>query len=266
MKITDIDNYVPIKIKIVDPQAYLKVSVLVDSPFFLRDVEDIRKYFKIVRTFKYKDYNSWEKHLLSLADFDETQTDEYQEIQKDKLKELKVEFEERIASTRQTFNYPLRFDELIRQAILFNEVNDDSIRPAYPNVSSSSDKYGWKNKYPEINAIMFESYATEKDVLLAFREWKNLPLDEKARTIYDKELYKDSAPNAERDRNWYWQKYKDKMTYSEILTEWNNKCPKEKLHEEKEECIYCDLTEQNVIEQAVSTYRKRIQLLFTSKS
>lgn len=282
MNIKDIDKFQPVTLNIKDKRTFLQVALLVDSPFFLQDIYNIREQFEINHPFKYGDFHSWGNHLFSIAGFDndeieyirkiqkyENSTENLNEffnsrkIQKDMLQELKIEFDRLIATTRATFGYPPAFDDLIKQAILFNEIRSD-LKAAYPSVIASQDEHGFQ-KYPEVNVIIFQPYATQEDVTEAYKLWKKSSDDYKAHTKLAPELFFDTPSIIEHTRIWYWQKYKEGEKYDQIIEDWNSKCPKQRLHVENKKCKYC-IYDQNIIEQAVSRYRKKIMLLFTSKS
>ena len=74
----------------------------------------------------------------------------------------------------------------------------------------------------------------------------------------------------QRTREWYWMMHEDEYndlakkpkSYKEILDEWKKQCPQNQDHlddKEDKNCLYCSVTDQNIIEQAIFAYEKLLK-------
>lgn len=265
----------PIQIDITDKRVYAQIAFLVDSPTFIKSLEKVRAQFHILSPFDSS--NSWHNHLLKLAGYD---LDEYWKMEKIgpdnkgwseksewmkntednfmKMANLEKEFMQSIANIRKLHHYPVLFDFVIRQAILFHRVTDFKTAMAvlsYNNMPVSSDDDD------PILAIVVTPSSTKEDVIAAFDDSKNLRKQYEFTNPLDSKLDNDTVTNIERNRNWHWDQYLGK-TYKEILENWNNMCPYYKAgkeHPNGKTCKYCGLENQNMIERAVARYRKNLQ-------
>lgn len=110
-------------------------------------------------------------------------------------------------------------------------------------------------------AIAVTPFSTEGDIKAAFQDCKDNIREfvEMFSPVY-KNMEKDTITNIKRDRNWYWE-HKSGDKYRDILDEWNKKCSyfvNATPHKGNQKCQYCDLIDQNVIEKAVSRYKKNL--------
>ena len=282
LKYKDIRKFEQVEIDIKDKRSEYQIAILVDSPLFLFDIQGIRDHFHIKKSFIYGDYQSWNNHLFELAGFDlndikkinstdneakkqwvDSRIDEYE-----RLNELRLRFSESLANIRQLFRYPAIFDDVIQQVVLFNRVSDFKTTYATlirePSKLLHSDK-----KHPDVTlAIILTPNSTLEDVNKAYLEAMQLkPSFELYNPLY---INLDNDPDTtKRDRLWFWQKYHDDRKTTVILNDWNDSCPKDKLHESQSEvkkCDYCKIDNESVVDTAIHNYKQKIQFLFPDSS
>lgn len=276
----------PIKIELAENGAYTQVAFLVDRQGFLEDIELVRKKFKINAPFSDNPFDL-ENHLYSLlgltpeqaenaskesleaitnSSFD-TQSDfeRYEKALNDekpvqnKIKRIEHGFREAIAEIRRKYQYPEIFDEVIKQAVLFHKITKFKTAYAtYFNPFAARENF---SPADTIMAIAVTPYSTEEDIKAAFRDCKDNIREfvEMFSPVY-KNMEKDTISNIKRDRKWYWE-YRSGNKYKDILDGWNKMCPNfitSTAHQDNQKCQYCDLTDQNVIEKAVSRYKKNL--------
>ncbi len=268
-----------IQIDITDKRVYAQIAFLVDSPTFLDLIERVRSKFQITTPFKPNDYESWHHHVLKLAGYD---VDEYWKMEKIgpdnktwnkksnwmksteqkliKMASIEKDFMEVIVKIRKLHHYPVLFDSVIRQAILFHHVTDFKTAMAvltYNGLPVSQDEDD------PIMMIIISPNSSPDDVLEALAESKKMKLQYEFTNPLDRKLDNDTVTNIERNRGWHWEQYLGK-TYKKILEDWNNMCPYFKAvkeHSNGQTCEYCCLENQNMIERAVARYRHNLQLV-----
>ncbi len=264
----------PIQIDITDKRVYAQTAFLVDSPTFLDLLEKVRTKFQIVTPFDSTD--SWHNHLLKLAGYDLAEYWKMEKVGPDnkhwskksdwmknseanflKMVNLEKELMQAVAKIRRLHHYPVLFDSVIRQAILFHSVTGFKTAMAilsYNHLPVSSDEDD------PIMAIVVTPSSTKEDVLSAFDDTKKMRQEYEFTNPVDQKLDKDTLTNIERDRMWHWKKYGNGLKYDEILDVWNRLCPNPELEPHEQECSHC-FFDKNKIEQAVSRYRKNLQLV-----
>ena len=283
----------PIQIELNDNGAYTQVAFLVDRQGFLEEIEKIRKGFKINAPFSDNPFD-FENHLYSLAGFTPEQVEKarkehsdaitsldldddsqlqtgYEKIEnakkaekpiKDKIKKVEHGFREAVAVVRRKYQYPEIFDEVIKEAVLFHKIT--KFKTAYATYFNPHAAREIFSPSDTIMAIAVTPYSTEEDIKTAFQDCKDNIREfvEMFSPVY-KNMEKDTISNIKRDRNWYWE-YKSGKKYKKILDDWNKMCPNfitSTPHQDNQKCQYCDLTDQNVIEKAVSRYKKNLNPL-----
>lgn len=280
----------PILIDLNENGAYTQVAFLVDRQGFLEDIEQIRKKFKINAPFSDNPFDL-ENQLYSLAGFTPKQVDKarkehtdaitsldldddsqfkigYEKIEnaekaekpiKGKIRKVEHGFREAIAEIRRKYQYPEIFDEVIKQAVLFHKITKFKTAYAtYFNPHAARENF---SPADTIMAIAVTPYSTEEDIKAAFQDCKDNIREfvEMFSPVY-KNMEKDTISNIKRDRKWYWE-YKSGNKYKDILDKWNKMCPNfitSTAHPDNQKCQYCDLADQNVIEKAVSRYKKNL--------
>jgi hypothetical protein len=282
-----------IDIDIEDNGIYTQVAFLVDRPGFVDDIKEIRKLYKIEVPFS-SDPLVLEHHLIRLAGYtpdpinhlnDETvdfvMSDEIMDSSKakenyeklntslknkkpieDKLRKKEIGFREAITNCRRKHQYPEIFNQVVKQAVLFNTIS--RFKTAYATHFNRSEEDNILQPSPsdELMAIVVTPYSTKKDIELAYEECKThiRSLIEITSPVYHM-IGKDTITNIKRDRYWYWEKMSGKR-YQTILDEWNNRCSYYKngqAHPDNTKCEYCGLEDQNVIEKAVSRYKSNLK-------
>ncbi len=234
-------NIKPIEIDIEDKRLYAQIAFLVDSPTFIdRNIQSIRKRFKIESTFEADDFNSWENHILTLAGYN---LEEYwtmdkvgsnaknpddnewkrkiqwlRSTQANFLKKASIQkdFMESIVKLRKLHNYPPLFDSVIQQAVLFHRVTH--FKTAVGTVSYDTLPIS-SNSDEAVMAIIVTPFSTQEDILSAFNEAKKLKHEYVFTNPLDEKLGKDTIPNIRRDREWYWQIFNGKRQHDIAVSE-----------------------------------------------
>ncbi len=233
-----------INITIRTNRQYGDVAILVDRPKFLKRMVELRNKYSIDPTFK-------ETYLEFIFRLQTAR--KYRDFEKD------------ITNLRRSLDFPSNFSRVVEKAIICNEVSNKDYKSAYlEEIPTSNDPESPDTKY----AIIISSLTLKKDVDEVFDNFKS---DLKI----NKEKYKEPSeidyhsfllgPKFEyekskikRDREWYWQEKSSKQ-YKDILEDWNKKCPDPSLDNHYDACKHC-VADQNKIEQAVSRYKKLINL------
>lgn len=266
-----------IQIDITDKRVYAQIAFLADSPTFLDFIEKVRSKFEIVTPFN--SGNSWHDHVIKLAGYD---LDEYwsmEKIEPDskdwdrksdwlksteqnfiKMTTIEKGFMDAVVKIRKLHHYPVLFDSVIRQSILFHHVTD--FKTAMAIMTYNSLPFSTDEDDP-ILAIVVTPNSSKEDVLAAFEESKKMKTQYEFTNPLDSKLDNDTVTNIERNRAWHWEQYLGK-TYKKILEDWNNKCPYFKAgkeHPNGKTCEYCSLENQNMLERAVARYRHNLQLV-----
>lgn len=282
-----------IDIDIEDNSTYTQVAFLVDRPGFIDDIKEIRRLYRIEVPFS-DDPIVLEHHLIQLAGFSPDQIKhlnneavdlvmseeimdsrkakesygklttalKYKKPIEEKVRKKETDFREAIAKCRRKYQYPEMFNQIVKQAVLFNKIS--RFKTAYATHFNRSDEDDILQPSPsdELMAIVVTPYSTKKDIEEAFEECKThiRTLIEMTSPVYHM-IGKDTITNIKRDRYWFWEKMSGKK-YQTILDEWNNRCAYYKNnqpHPDNTKCEYCGLEDQNVIEKAVSRYKSNLK-------
>lgn len=269
----------PVQIDISDKRLFAQIAFLVDSPTFLDLIQKVRTKFQIAIPFASGNLDSWHNHVLKLAGYDLDTYWKMEKIEPDnkewkiksdwlkateqnfvRMTQIENDFMGAIAKIRKLHHYPVLFDSVIRQAILFHRITDFKTAMAvltYNNMPTTPDEDD------PIMAIIITPHSSKSDVLSAFGDAQKLKKQYEFANPLDKKLDKDTVTNIERNRNWHWSQYSGN-TYKEILNDWNDTCTfyrEGKEHPNGQKCEYCGLENQNMIERAVARYRQNLQLI-----
>lgn len=282
LKFKDIKKYKPVEISIENKNVHAQIAYLVDSPMFLFDIQSVRDQFHIEKLFTYGDYDSWNNHLFELAGFDSSEIKEINSLgneekqewidsridEHEHLIELRSDYQHQLAKIRMFNRYPPLFDDVIQQAVLFHKVLEFKTTYATIIRKPSTLKGSKNDEHDATLAIILTPNSTKNDVLKAYDEAMKLrPNYELYNPLY---IELDSDPDyIERDRLWFWGKYRDDMSSEALLDEWNEKCPKKQTHQtemEANECEFCSIADVNIVDKAISRYKKKIQFLFKETS
>lgn len=255
---------VPVEIELDDLRAYTQVAFFIDSPSLLNDIAKIRKKFRIKAPLpreNYLDDGTFITVGTGVEDFinGKNQGDR-------KSVNLGKDFDSEITNTRKSYHYPEMFDDVLKQAVMFNKIS--KYKTAYathyvtPQPAYRANVQEWSDSPQQEGymAIVVTPYSSQEDIMEAFKqccEYERLYVEDYS-PVYQK-LDTDTISNIERDRGWYWERMKG-TSYKEIHNNWNNMCPNFKNstpHDGK--CQYCDLVDQNTIEKAVSRYKKHLK-------
>lgn len=275
------------KIKSIDVQASSKklatdISMLVDNPEFLKEINRLREKWNITSLFSDCDKFS----EFSTAKFDKDIDDALKKFKRDK-----------------------GFKRVVEYALLTGTVPDKVYKRAYFDVVTIGEKEDINQPENYQYVIVMSPRAEKNEVIEAYNEFQEHIRGHEAENEYDQSVQGkinfhnsthydmdipghaeeimhfwkgtvyDSADNAkfktlkqlERTREWYWMRFEDNfndkniplVTYPKVLDMWNNKCEyykKGEIHPQESECEYCSLKDINTIEQAVSDYIKLLSI------
>lgn len=264
-----------VTILIEDNKEFGDVAFLVDKPEVLNTIEILRKKWGITKTNNLNQFNSWKNNLFEQRSLKQGEQDRLTreniddlsdcdlEVWKEKIERVMpdVDFECDVRDLRITFNRPETFDKAISYAIVCGIIPDGVYKSTYFAVEAPTTPLRLQDRTSRI-AIYVTPQSKEEDVIKALLEVKKKFFKEKYMYFPFYSLYdKDEATKIKRDRAWYWMKQEEKGNgkgaYNRILERWNKECPDPNL-EPHDLCKHC-IFETNVIEQAVSRYRKALK-------
>lgn len=255
-----------IKISIKNVKHHTNVALLVDKPKFLKHIAYLREKWKIKKPFKVSEYQKFYAHIWG-ENTDEERWDNF-------LKDIE--------KARRLFNRTPNFDKVIIYATGFNEIPEHAYKSCYLRTIQNS-----KDPDDIEYAIIVTPYTTKTELDAEFIEFKKMikagleQETDKTKLNSAVESYEyepgpkfpdfDERTKIERARTWYWMRFKDYLegkikkpkSYPQILEEWQSKCiyynaPSDKTPD-NHNCRYCELSDQNIIERAVSEYVKAIK-------
>lgn len=148
-----------IEIQIKDSGEFTDVALLVDNINFLCEIEKIRKKY---------DLN------YSLPPRDEEQAEEFLRKLTSSNNDLKKKFDADVEEIRKSFYRPSHFKQVIQDAIIYGKIIDGVYSRAYleeqENFSTDNPEEIPDKKY----SIVIQQRTTEKDILRAFANFKEL--------------------------------------------------------------------------------------------
>jgi len=218
--------------------AFQEMAILVDNPYFLEKLPDLRKRYRV-------------KELLSIREYfggtDYFQPDEEFEVKipykkYERINNFKRLFPEQYEALKEQYNpfaagsliaetnllcfefrRPYYFAEIISQAIFCGVVNDEFYEATQTKVIDISEIGPFQFHLPQA-AIMVTPTSTYEDTKESLRQAKRLIQKDKRLSYYQPRL--DTVSNIRKYRHWYWEKLKNK-TYATIADEWVDKHPDE---------------------------------------
>jgi len=229
----DKTTFEPINIKIKHPKLFADVAFAIDSPYFVKQAQDIRKKYGIIAPLKEKDCYSWV----------------VKNIAKKKGRKTARKLFDEIDEIRFGMNLTVNYGNVFVKAVFGCNIENYDYEPTYLINFQDPPKYFYYTlSKSELYAIVLTPQSRKKDVDKLFKEYKKImetmKKDPEARDIFDD--YKDTQGNIERDRKWYWRK-KGK-TYLEIAQE-----DKERRGIDSEDY-------KETVRKAIKAYEKFLQL------
>lgn len=209
---------------------------------------------------------------------------------------LQREFNKDIDKILKDFNRGKNFKPVVECAIVAGYVPEGVYRSCYFDVITTKEPENMElpERYEYI--IVLSPRTEKKEIEQAYKEFKTYIKNKikfQAETGLDinisehKDVIEQYHPGTiyrsadvdnfktqkelERTREWYWIAYGDLINKAgkrkkteDILDEWQvQKCPQKTLHKdinEKEKCPYCSVDDVNIIDQALSSYIRLLQI------
>jgi len=214
--------------------AYQEMAILVDNPYFLEKLHDIRSRYKVIKSLSLQDYFGGTDYYKPTEDFKvKIPSKRYERI--NNFKRL---FPEQYEALRENYNpfatgsliaetnllcfefkRPFFFAEVICQAIFCGAVNDEFYKATGAKVIDISDLGPLEFHLPQA-AIMVTPTSTYEAVKDALRQAKELIQADKRLSYYQPRL--DTVNSIRKYRQWYWERLKGK-TYASIADDWVSK-------------------------------------------
>lgn len=197
-------TFEPIKINIKDFKGHADVAFAIDSPYFVKQAQDIRKKYEITTPLKERDCYSWAA----------------KNIARKKGRKIAKKLFTEIDEIRSGMNLTVNYGNVFVKAVFGCNIENYDYEPTFLINFQNPPKYFYYTvPKSELYAIVLSPQSRKKDVDRLFSKYKKnmeiIKKDPKARDIFDD--YKDTQSNIERDREWYW-KTKGK-NYLEIARE-----------------------------------------------
>jgi len=204
-----------------------------------------------------------EKGLEKYRKFQDSKNNRLEKIE-NRVSKMEDKLTDEMEQIRRKYQFPAMFDTVVHQAVFYNKITGFKTATTWffewpPRSYEAKDTVAQRDHHM---VIVVTPYSLERDVLEALRECRTKIRKhvERFSPVYHM-IGKDTFTNIRRNRDWHWKQLNGEK-YNLILDEWNNMCPyfkKNEQHPNGKKCKYCDLIEQNAIEQAVSRYRKNLQ-------
>jgi len=236
----------PIKIDIEDikdKRLYAQIAFLVDRSDFLKEIQSIRKEYRIDPSLQRDDYLR-------------TASDESLSA----LPKISARLLNRVAEIRHSFHCPPYSDDAIIQAILFHKIKSiKATQVILHRKSNDSNIHTYSGSHFEM-AILLTPLSTKKEVIAAFEESKKLRSMYKSNHRLALPFSKKTLNNFVRDRDWYWQ-VKEDGNYQSLIEDWNERPDVHEFkvfHKGSQRCDMCYIDDDNYVHTAVSEYRKNL--------
>lgn len=181
------------------------IATLIDRPDFIKAVEPLRLKWNLPRRYKVEEYKDFYSYIWGPND-DEGRW-------KDFLKDVQ--------QLRYVFKKTPNFDDVILYAIAFTKIPPHAYKTCYIEAENldPSGKNGDEYRFH----IVFSPETTRDEVLKEFNKFKNglagkTDLEGYEWDVFpDKKIIDNTSPNIRRDRDWYWMKEKQGLSYAQIL-------------------------------------------------
>lgn len=227
------NKFEPIKINIKGQKLFADVAFAIDSPYFIKRAQVLRKKYKITSPLRDKDCHLWVA----------------KNIVEKKGKETAKKLFEEIDDIRSDMNLTVNYGYAFIKAVFGCNIQKLDYKSTYLINFQDPPKYFYYSiPLSELDAIVLTPQSRKKDVIKLFDEYKNtmkvMKKDSNAQDIFDD--YKDTQGNIKRDREWYWKKRKGK-TYLQVALE------------DKERCGIDPEDYKETVRKAIKAYEKLLQ-------
>lgn len=248
----------PINIKIDDLKLFADVAFAIDSPYFIKRANEIRKKYKINGSLKNCDYLSW---ILK-------------NLKGNSSKNLFKEIEDLRFEMNLTVNYHTVFVKAVFgcdiQAGDYEStylINFQDIPKYFLEYTPKSDLYGIvltpQSRYEDIEKV-FGEYV---DIMSLMKD------DEDSNDIFDDYIRVKETKNTtiKMIRRCYWIRHggvilkgaKNPKSYSETLETWRGECPDIEKHKNDEvlydKCYHCSANDEYILQKLLPAYAKRLK-------
>jgi len=209
------------------------IATLIDKPDFIKAIESFRLKWNLSKRYKTDEYKNFYSHIWGSNNDDDVRW-------KDFLKDIR--------QIRYVFKKTPNFDDVILYAMAFDKIPPHAYKTCYIEAENldPSGENGDEYRFH----IIFSPETTRDEILEEFAKFKNGLVGKTDLGGYEwdifpsKKIIDKTSPNIRRDRDWYWMKEKEGMSYAEILM---------KAREQKTATY-----DRSGIIKAVKAYRKRL--------
>lgn len=261
------------------------IGMLVDQKSFLIDVQKLRKKWNITSLYKPQQLDkflNW--HIAGDMDTIITKSQAMQRLEM---------FNNDITELRNKYNRTKNFDLVITYAAGFGVVPDYVYKSCYWDKIILSPKDGVDDPKNYQYVIVLTPRTEKKELDKVYKEFQQyisnkiefhglkLSCDSTTEEYIKEHVFGATFNSANlgkyktlkqpaRTREWYWMRYKESYNdknikpkkYSQILDEWNNRCPQKGNHftdEQNKKCPYCSIIDLNIIERSIFEYKKLLR-------
>lgn len=261
------------------------IALLVDKPEFMQALKRLREKWQIEKLYKLSSFPVFmEWHIMTKNDT----------LSKDKdIKNRLSEFNKDIDLVLKKFNRGKNFKMVIEYALATGIVPNGAYRSCYFDLIKIGEPEDLEQPERYEYAIVLSPRTELQEVEKVYKEFKkhikrkiifdsipsfdiNLPTDKEIIEQYHKgNTYKaadidkfKTLKELNRTRDWYWIAYnngnKKRKRSEDILNEWQEQnCSVKTDHpdiESKRKCPYCSIEDINIVDQALSSYSKLLQI------
>lgn len=208
------------------------IATLIDRPDFIEAVESLRLKWNLPKRYEVEEYKAFYSYIWG--------PNNNEGLWKDFLKDVQ--------QLRYVFKKTPNFDDVILYAIAFTKIPSHVYKTCYIEAENldPSGENGDEYRFH----IVFSPETTRDEILKEFSKFKNglagkTDLEGYEWDVFpDKKIVDNTSPNIRRDRDWYWMKEKEGLSYAQIL---------EKAREQN-----TATDDRSGIVNAIKAYRKRL--------
>lgn len=243
-------SFEPINIEIDDLKLFADIAFAIDSPYFIKRANDIRKKYEINRPPDNCDCLCWVQKNLD-------------------RKFLKRLFKD-VENLRFEMNLTVNYHTVFVKAIFGCDIQIGDYESTFLINFQDIPKYFLEyTPKSELYGIVLTPQARLEDVQQVFSEYNRI-MQQMKKNEEDRDIFNDyirikkaKLTDIKMVREWYWIMYGEVIKgisnkpkkYREVLDAWNQKCPGH-TYTKEERCPYC--INQNSIEKLLPKYREKL--------
>lgn len=224
-----------IDINIKNDKHFLDIATLIDQPDFIQWVEKLRKKWNLTKRYKTGEYKEFYGFIWGQNEEENRWNNFLKDVQR----------------MRTAFKKSLNFDTVIIYAIAFNQIPSHAYKTCYIRAEPLDPSEAGSDEYSF--SIVISTETTRDEILKEFSKFKNglagkmdPQLEGYEWDVFPTEKIRDhKAGNIKRDRDWYWLKTNEGMSYNDIL--------KQEIRNGN------NLIDRDLIVKAIKTYKNRLK-------